>query len=302
MPNDTALTVALFILLLDGLDNLFDGKILLIPANLLYIGIKEHKVSDQLDDPFFAEQRNQILILLSGGAVSHILSQCSFQKSGVLFLPHIPEFFRRTGGGILHGVFIGRHHNLGKLVELRNVLLLLVADVLLHALFYADLRRFTLNDGEGNTVDKQHDIRPGIVKLVPAVYRKFFGDMKQVILWMLPVNVFQVETESFTLSYNLWIAFAQQQGIIDFFTGAHQAVGEGLIQFLHSSLDVGRGKLVFRTGEGIAVKPPQLASKNVFQQHMVPAAPLRLAVLWGNIGITHGSQQINGRLLANILF
>ena len=45
-------------------------------------------------------------------------------------------------------------------------------------LFYADLGRFTLNDSEGNTIDKQHDIRPGIVKLVPAVYCKLLGNMK----------------------------------------------------------------------------------------------------------------------------
>ena len=138
-----------------------------------------------------------------------MLGQCIFQKSSVLFLPHIPEFFRRAGGGILHSVFIGRHHNLGKLVELWDILLLLVANVLLHGLFYTDLRGFTLNDGEGDTVDKQHDIRSGIVKLVPAVYCKLLGNMEQVVLRMFPVNVFQVEAESFTLAHSLWIAFAQ---------------------------------------------------------------------------------------------
>ena len=97
---------------------------------------------------------------------------------------------------------------------------------------------------------------------------------------MLPVNIFQIETEGFTLTYSLWIAFAQQQGIIDFFTGADQAVGEGLVQIFHSPLNVGGGELVFRTGEGIAVEPPQLASEDVFQQNVVSAASLRLAVLW----------------------
>ena len=224
MPDHAALTVTLFVRLLNGLDNLFDGEILLIPANLLYIGVKEHKVPDQFHDPCFAEQRNQIPILLSRGPISHMLGQFLFQKSGVLFLPHIPEFFRRSGGGILHGIFIGRHHNLGKLVELRNIFLLLVADVLLHGLFYADLGRFTLNDSKGDTVNKQHNIRPGVVELVPAIYCKLLGNMEQVVLRMFPVNVFQVETEGFALSHSLWIAFAQQQGIIDFFTGANKAV------------------------------------------------------------------------------
>ena len=224
MPDNATLTVALFVRLLNGLDNLFDGEILLIPANLLYIGVKEDKVPDQFHDPFFAEQRNQIPILLSWGPVSHILGQCLFLKNGVLFLPHIPEFLGRAGGGILHSVFIGRHHDLSKLVELWDILLLLVANVLLHSLFHTDLWSFTLNDSEGNTVDKQHDIRPGIVNLVPAVYCKLLSNMEQIVLRMLPVNIFQVEAEGFTLSYSLWITFAQQQGIIDFFTGADQAV------------------------------------------------------------------------------
>ena len=73
-------------------------------------------------------------------------------------------------------------------------------------------------------------------------------------------------------------------------------------QVFHSPLDVAGGELVFRTGEGIAVEPPQLAPEDVFQQHMVSAASLRLAVLWGYVSIAHGPQQINGRLLADILF
>ena len=190
MPNHAALTVAFFVWLLNGLDNFFDGEILLIPADLLYIGVKEHKVPDQFHDPFFAEQRNQIPILLGGCAVRHMPGQRLFQKSGVLFLPHIPESFGRAGGGILHSVFIGRHHDLGKLVELWDVLLLLVADILLYRLLHTDLRGLAFDDGEGDAVEKQHKIRPGVMELVPAVYCKFLGNMKQVVLRMIPVNVF----------------------------------------------------------------------------------------------------------------
>ena len=41
---------------------------------------------------------------------------------------------------------------------------------------------------------------------------------------MFPVNILQIETESLALTYSLWITFAQQQGIIDFFTGADQTI------------------------------------------------------------------------------
>ena len=69
-----------------------------------------------------------------------------------------------------------------------------------------------------------------------------------------------------------------------------------------AALDIGGGELVFRTGEGIAVEPPQLAPEDVFQQHMVSATSLYFTVLRGYVGIAHGPQQINGRLLADILF
>ena len=62
------------------------------------------------------------------------------------------------------------------------------------------------------------------MKLVPTVYCKLLSNMEQVVFRMFPVNVFQIKTEGFTLSYSLWIAFAQQQCVIDFFTGADQAV------------------------------------------------------------------------------
>ena len=302
MPDDAALAVAPFVRLLNGLDNLFNGEILLIPADFLHVGVKEHKIPDQLHDPLPAEKGNQIPVLLRGRATRHILGQCRFEKRGVLFLPYIPELLGRAGGGVLHGVFIGRHDDLGKLVELGNVLCLLVADVLLHGLLHADLRSLALDDSKGDTVEKQHEIRPGVAELVPAVYRKLLGDVKQVVLRMLPINILQIEAEGFPLSHGLRVALAQQQGVIDFFAGAHQAVGQGLVQILHCPLKVGGGKLIFRTREGIAVEPPELPPEDVFEQHLVPAAPLRFAVLRRYVGITHGLQQLDGRLLADILF
>ena len=41
VPDYTALAIPSFIRFLDGLTNLFDGKILLVTANLLHIGVKE---------------------------------------------------------------------------------------------------------------------------------------------------------------------------------------------------------------------------------------------------------------------
>ena len=264
MPNDAALAVAFFIWLLNRFDDLFDGEILLIPANFLHIGVKEHKVPDQFHHTLLAKQGNQIPILFGGGAAGHIPGQRRFQKNGILFLPHIPKFLRRSCCGILHSVFIGRHHDLSKLVELWNVLLLLVADILLHGLLHADLWGLALDHGEGDAVDEQHNIRAGVVELVPAVHREFLCDMKQVVLRVRPVDVVQVEAEGFPLAHGFRVALSQQKGIIDLFTGTHQAIGEGLVQILHSPLNVGSGKLVFRAREDIAVEPPELAPEDVF--------------------------------------
>ena len=212
--------------------------------------------------------------MLGGGAAVHTPGQRIFQKSGILFFPHIPEFLGRSGCGILYSIFIGRHHDLRKLVELWNVLLLLVADILFHGLLHADLWGLTLDHCEGDAVDEQHNIWAGVVKLVPAVHRKFLGHMEKVILRVLPVDVFQVEAEVFSLAHGFRITFPQQKGIIDLFTGTHQAVGKRLVQILHGPLNIGGGELVFCAREGVAVEPPQLAAENVFQQHMIAAPSL----------------------------
>lgn len=87
-----------------------------------------------------------------------------------------------------------------------HLLPFLAANVLFYRLFYANLGSFVL----------RHDIRPSIVELVPTIYCKFPGNMEQVVFRMLPADIFQVEAESFTLTYSFWIALAQQQGVIDF--------------------------------------------------------------------------------------
>ena len=193
MPDHAALPVALFVGLLDGLDDLLDGKVLLIPAYFFHVGVEKHKVPDQFHNPLFAEQRNQVAVLFGGHAVRDIAVQCIFQKSCVLLLPHIPEFFRGGSGGILHGVLVGGHDNLSKFIELRDILALLVADVLFHCLVNTDLWSLTLDNRKRDTIDEQHKIRAGIMKLVPAVYRKFIGYVKQVVLRVLPVNILQIE-------------------------------------------------------------------------------------------------------------
>ena len=302
MPDDAALPVAFFIRLLDGFDNLLDGKILLIAADFFHIGIKQHKVVDQLHHTGRGEKRNQVAVLLGGNAVMDIPGEGIFQKVSILLFPHGPEFFWRACGGIFYAVFVGGQYNLGKLVQLGNVFFLLVTDVLFHRLLYADLRCLALDDGKGNAIDKQNQIRSGVVQLITAVNGEFFGYMEQIVFRMLPVDIPQVEAENFPFAHGLGVAFAQKQRIVDLFTGAHQTICERFVQIVHGTFNVGSGKFIFRTGKGVPVQTAQLSAQNVFQQHMVPAAALRVAVLRGNIGIPHGLQQIERGLLAGSLF
>ena len=163
VPDNAALPVALFIGLRNGPDDLLDGEILLIPADFFHVGVKEHKVADQLHGPFPAEQGDQVSVLLGGHAAGYVPGQRILQKGGVLLLPHVPELFSGACGGIFDGVFVGRYHNLRELIELGDTLLLLVAHILLHGLLHADLRGFAFDDRKGDAVNEQYDIRPGIM-------------------------------------------------------------------------------------------------------------------------------------------
>ena len=189
VPDDATLPVTLFIRLGNGFDDLLNGKILLIPADFFHVGVKEHKVADQLHGPFPAEQGDQVSVLLGGRAAGYVPGQGILQKSCILFLPHVPELFSGACGGIFDGVFVGRYHNLRELIELGDTLLLLVAHILLHGLLHANLRGFAFDDRKGDAVNEQYDIRPGIMKLVPAVHGELLRHMEQIVFRMLPVDV-----------------------------------------------------------------------------------------------------------------
>ena len=119
---------------------------------------------------------------------------------------------------------------------------------------------------------------------------------------MFPVDVFQIEAEGLAAAHSFRVAFAQQQSVIDLLTGAHQTVGQRFVQLLHGPLNIGSGELVFRAGIAVAVQPAQLSPEDVFQKHMVAAAPLLFTVFGRDVDITHGLQKFNSRFLAGIHF
>ena len=77
MPDDAALPVAAAVVLVNGLDNLFHSKILLITANLFDICIVQHKKLRQLQQTLFGKQRYNCPILLCGHSADHAFFKCS---------------------------------------------------------------------------------------------------------------------------------------------------------------------------------------------------------------------------------
>ena len=69
-----------------------------------------------------------------------------------------------------------------------------------------------------------------------------------------------------------------------------QPFDQRFIQIFDGALDVGGGELVFRSGKAITVEPPQLPSKNILKEHMIPAPPLGGAVRRCYVSVTHGLQ------------
>ena len=131
------------------------------------------------------------------------------------------------------------------------------------------MRGLTLNDGKGDTVNEQDKIRTSVVLPVQTVYGVFLCYMEQVVLRMIPVDVFQIEAQELTFTYGFLIAFAQQEGVVDPLAGANEAISERFVQVFHSSFNIGRGKFIFDTTVGIAVELAQLATEDIFQQDVV---------------------------------
>ena len=286
----------------DGLHDFPDGEELLIAADLLHVGVEENEIANQLEHALAAEQRDGVSVLFGGHAIRDKRAQPGLQPFGILLLPDAPEFFGRAGCRVFDGVLVGRHDELREFEELRDIRRLLVADHLPDGLIHGNMRGFALDDGKGNAVDEQHDIRAGVVLPVPAVHGELLRDVEHVVLRVVPVDIAEIEAEHFAVADGLRIAFAQQQRVINLLAGAHEAVRQRFVQILHGALDVGGGELVFCARIDIAVEPAELTAQDVPEQHVIPAAALLVAIRRGNVGVAHGLKQRKGGALACVDF
>ena len=193
MPNNAALTIAGSIIGIDCFHDFFNGKELLIPADLLDVGIIQDEVFAELHQPFRSKQRYNVSVLNGRLAPHNILINQFVLPIRILLMPNTPKVFTGSTGCIFDCVFIGCHDDLRKLKQLRNIVLALIADHLFNRLFFADCRRFALDNAKGNAVYKQHNVGASIFLLVPTVARIFFCYMKNIVFGVFPVNVFQIK-------------------------------------------------------------------------------------------------------------
>ena len=302
MPDHTTAPVSFFITLFDCVQNFLYRKILLISADLFHIVVKQHEILCQFQQTDRCKQGNNIFILHrwcpNRGQSSHF----PVQEICILLFPDAPKLFRCTRCCIAYLVFIGRHYDLRKRIKLGDIVRLLVTAGLLNGLFHRDIRSLAFNHRKRNSIDKQHDVRAGIMLSIGAFHRKFFRDMVKVLRRVLPVNVLQVEVQQPPFAYSFGIAFTQHKRIIDFLAGAHKAVRQRYFQIIHGVLNVDCRKFIFHTAVGIAVQFPQLTAQHIPQQHPVATSALLTAFFRGEICIPHGLQQFQRRLFADVGF
>ena len=189
VPDYTALAIPSFIRFLDGLTNLFDGKILLVTANLLHIGVKEDKIADQLQYSAGMEERDHAAILLGGRFSRQVTLQSLPKESGILLFPNCPELLWRAGGGVFYSVLISGHHDLSKLVKLGNIVPLLVTHGLFYSLLHTDLGRFTFDYSKGDAVEEHNQVRSSIVELISAFHGKFLCHVEDIVLRVFPIHI-----------------------------------------------------------------------------------------------------------------
>ena len=189
--------------------------------------------------PFFPDEQLRLL-LASQRCVDRL---GDFLVQPPLF-PDRPEFNRCADRAVLGLVHRHRHEHLAVDEQARNAVVLLVADVLADRLpnrvFVhpaADIRFLTLDDHQRNTVYEQHEVGTVCLLTTGALDGEFLGDVIDIVLRVLPINV--PERETFCVAENrLRQGFAEAEQIIHFLVRADQPVEHEFLQRVDAGADV----------------------------------------------------------------
>ena len=194
------------------------------------------------------------------------------------FAPVRPIFF---GGGSrrVHGfVCADRKQELRIHKEMRNFVILLVADVLGDACKNGFLARacafigsLAFDDDERDAVDKDDDI--GAARFITAalLHDEFIADVIDVVFGMLPVYVIEVETARIARD-GLRQADAEGEQFVDFLVGADKSVIGFLPELTNGILKIGFAERNFVPLKADAVMLTQPVEQDILQNDVAELA------------------------------
>ncbi len=191
---------------------------------------------------------------------------------------------------------------------MRNLVLALVHEQLLDAQRHRLLAMvilvgpLALDHHQGNAVDEEHNIRTSRLVTAPLLHRKLVGDVVDVALGMLPVDV--VEAVALAVAVDgLGEAGAQGDQLVEALVGGDEALERLIDQLLHCLADVAVAEgmlLAFEqnlivlaqprlqhAGEDDVAFPPAAQGQGIGRREVVPA---------------HVDEQLQGRDLGADLF
>src|SRR3990172_3659454 len=308
MPDNPAFPPSLVVELLNPVKSGLDHKILLIPGDLLDASIEDGELVCQLQQPLGpANAINRFILCCYLSAALFVHSIKVFSSKGkvsgkervlnfslqllfntlfnILFLiqrllPDTPELLRCSCCRVHFVFLIYFHYKLRIHEEFRYIFISLTTDRLRDSLLYLNSRCLALDDGKRDAIHKEHNVGPGgLVAPGPSDF-EFSGDVKGVILPVLPVDV--PHGKAFRIAvYRLLLSGAERQQIINSLIRFLRTVPSDVLELLDGGLNILLAEKMLLTFVLNAVDLLKLQAQDTFQQHI---ADFALALSHGLLG------------------
>src|SRR5215475_676424 len=321
---------------LDSLQGLLDGEVLLVAGDLFLAGVEDDKLARQLDQPLGPEKTINRPVLFRDRPPCHVrfveaptsVSEAVREEFILLplhkrfvdqpadllievpisvrpFSPLRPELRRRSSGGVFRLVLVYRQEYLRVDEETRNALALLIPQMLrdgaLDRVLLVGPAAF--DHCEGNAVDEENDIRTTALLPGGPLDLELFGDVKDVVLRTLPIDVIQCEALSVAVD-RLLEALAQGDQVVNPLVRPRRPVGQGdVLQRQNRGLNVRVGKFVVGAFKTDPVEATQLFFQDAFEQRIRQFAPaLQMYLLPPQVDVAQVLKQLQRRDLRDVVF
>ncbi len=221
-------------------------------------------------------------------------------------MPFAPELGGRSRGGIAAEAVADGQKQGTIDVEAADAVVFLVAQVLRNGLFLGtfDVGTLAFDDDQWDAVHKEHNIRAVGVAGAGAGDGKLFGDVIDVVLGLLPVDV--AHGVALLVAVDALLeGLAEGEHVIHGLVAVEVAAFHGHVAHGDDAiLDVllREARLTVAT-DADGVQCPQLTSQHLFQQHVggLSAAQFQ-RLFWREVLVAQLLQQFQCRFLADIVF